>query len=107
MNQNQRFDIPFLTNILQAIANQNQWEIIRIHGECYGNKQQKMNLTNGDKLKFAVFDIKIDGEKFLNQAEKLTCNDYKLGKINPNDKIQTCKMKNAFYSSFKKWCWIK
>lgn len=31
-----------------------------IHGEAYGGKQQGMKATYGDKLKFVVFDVKID-----------------------------------------------
>lgn len=53
----QLFDHAFIKDELMKIANENKWTKIKIHGECYGGKQQAMHQTYGDKLKFIVFDV--------------------------------------------------
>lgn len=63
------FDQEFLRKELFQIITKNKWFEIRIHGEAYGGKQQKMAETYGSKLKFIVFDVKINGECFLNITE--------------------------------------
>ncbi|ANB50967.1 hypothetical protein [Powai lake megavirus] len=73
------FDEFFLTNKLLQIASDNNWSLIKIHGEGYGGKQQGMSKTYGDMLKFIVFDIYVESTdpsiapKFLNvpDAEKM------------------------------------
>ncbi|AGD92858.1 hypothetical protein LBA_00940 [Megavirus lba] len=73
------FDEFFLTNKLLQIACDNNWSLIKIHGEGYGGKQQGMSKTYGDMLKFIVFDIYVESvdpsvaPKFLNvpDAEKM------------------------------------
>jgi hypothetical protein len=67
------FDQEFLKQELFKIVLQNNWHWIRVHGEGYGGKQQKMFDTYGPVLKFIVFDIKINGEHFLDiaQSEKI------------------------------------
>nr|URM61922.1 ankyrin repeat domain containing protein [Mimivirus sp.] len=73
------FDEFFLTNKLLQIACDNNWSLIKIHGEGYGGKQQGMRKTYGDMLKFIVFDIYVESvdssiaPKFLNvpDAEKM------------------------------------
>nr|WBF70379.1 hypothetical protein [Megavirus caiporensis] len=73
------FDEFFLTNKLLQIASDNNWSLIKIHGEGYGGKQQGMSKTYGDMLKFIVFDIYVESvdpsvaPKFLNvpDAEKM------------------------------------
>ena len=72
------FDKDFLLEELTAILKENNWQNIKIHGEAYGAKQQAMFKTYGPKLKFIVFDIRVDcglpTNKFLDvlDAEKLT-----------------------------------
>lgn len=53
------FDKPFIENELKSILDENKLVGIRIHGEAYGGKQQKMMATYGNVLKFIVFDVKI------------------------------------------------
>jgi hypothetical protein len=68
------FDQKFLTDKLYEICLEKQWFGIRVHGEAYGGKQQKMAHTYGPNLKFIVFDILVNGQYFLNvpEAETLT-----------------------------------
>ena len=70
------FDKDFINEELKKILREYNWVTIKVHGEAYGSKQQKMKDTYGDILKFIVFDIKInnnDSEFFLNvhQAEEI------------------------------------
>jgi len=51
------FDETLLETNLSKIASENNWVSIKIHGEAYGGKQQRMSKTYGTKLKFIVFDI--------------------------------------------------
>lgn len=51
------FDADFLTFELDKICQENNWSLIRIHGEGYGGKQQKMSKTYGSELKFIAFDV--------------------------------------------------
>ena len=51
------FDDESLKTHLAKIAEENNWSMMKIHGECYGAKQQKMRTTYGNALKFIVFDI--------------------------------------------------
>ena len=69
------FDKDQINQELKKILLENNWKTIRVHGEAYGGKQQKMKDTYGDKLKFIVFDILVSdsSEYFLDyiQAEKI------------------------------------
>lgn len=56
------FDQSKLHARLCHLKIQNQWKIIKIHGEAYGGKQQKMAHTYGPKLQFIVFDVRCDGQ---------------------------------------------
>lgn len=51
------FDEEFLKTKLANICLINQWDLIKVHGEAYGGKQQKMFNTYGPNLKFIVFDV--------------------------------------------------
>lgn len=62
------FNHEFLRQILFQIVTENDWHRIRIHGEGYGGKQQKMSDTYGPILKFIVFDVKVNDTKFLDIA---------------------------------------
>lgn len=63
------FNHGSLQNDLTKLAIENNWSIIRIHGECYGNKQQKMSKIYGNKLKFIAFDI------YITKINNITNND--------------------------------
>jgi hypothetical protein len=63
------FDCEFLKQKLFQLVSENGWKSIRIHGEGYGGKQQGMTDTYGPILKFIAFDVKINGNNFLNIAE--------------------------------------
>jgi len=86
------FDLEHLEAVLMGLLEKNSWSNIRVHGECYGAKQQKMSTTYGLKLKFIVFDVKItnDGnERFLPLAEaveitKQCCLEFVPFVIGPN-----------------------
>ena len=54
------FDKDMILQELTAILTENSWINIRVHGEAYGGKQQKMAKTYGNVLKFIVFDIRIN-----------------------------------------------
>lgn len=54
------FNKDFILSELLTIAKENSWSNIRLHGEAYGGKQQKMAETYGPVLKFIGFDIMID-----------------------------------------------
>lgn len=58
---------------METIAKLNNWKNIKVHGEAYGAKQQKMVKTYGKILKFIVFDIRVENqdgtEYFLNIPE--------------------------------------
>jgi len=58
------FDVDELQKKIKQIMIEKGYELIKIHGKCYGEKQQKMSATYGDKLKFVAFDVFID-DKFL------------------------------------------
>ncbi len=72
------FDKEFIFAELNAIMKEYAWSNIKVHGEAYGHKQQKMSATYGPKLKFIVFDIRVNtdtpGDHFLDvaDAEKIT-----------------------------------
>jgi len=68
------FNQLFLHDAMYNICAEKGWFSLRIHGEAYGGRQQKMSLTYGPKLKFVVFDLKVNDEYFLNvpEAEGLT-----------------------------------
>lgn len=66
------FDADNLFNILS----QKGHDLIKIHGEAYGGKLQKMGETYGMQLKFVTFDVYIENDTtkgFLNvdEAEKI------------------------------------
>jgi hypothetical protein len=67
------FDYGSLEQKLFQIVTKNKWHGIRVHGEAYGGKQQKMAHTYGPVLRFVVFDIKINDTRFLNiqESEKI------------------------------------
>nr|AEX63163.1 hypothetical protein mv_R961 [Moumouvirus Monve] len=73
------FNEEFLKNKLDELSTKNNWNIIKIHGEGYGGRQQGMSKTYGDKLKFIVFDVYVESvdtnikPKYLNvtEAEKI------------------------------------
>jgi hypothetical protein len=39
----------------------NTGDVVRVHGEAYGGKQQGMSKTYGPKLQFIVFDVNVNG----------------------------------------------
>lgn len=51
------FDEEFVKKQLDHICATNKWNLVRIHGEAYGGKQQRMSHTYGPNLKFIVFDV--------------------------------------------------
>lgn len=53
------FDHKFLKQQLFQLVSNNNWYRIKVHGEGYGGKQQKMADTYGPNLKFIVFDVKV------------------------------------------------
>jgi hypothetical protein len=63
------FDVESLKQALFKIIKTNKWYCIRVHGEGYGGKQQKMADTYGPNLKFIVFDVKINNKNFLDIAQ--------------------------------------
>ena len=63
------FDKSHLNRVLYEICSENKYLSIKIHGEAYGGKQQKMAATYGPDLKFIVFDIKINDKYYLNVPE--------------------------------------
>jgi hypothetical protein len=70
------FNQQFINNELSKICGEQSLSMIRIHGETYGHKQQKMKDTYGDVLRFVVFEVKVIdqyGEYWLNvsDAEKI------------------------------------
>lgn len=89
------FDKEYLFEELNLIIKENSWVNIKVHGECYGGKQQNMAATYGPDLKFIVFDIKVNcgtsSERFLNAndtvvlAERLKLEFvlYRIGKPTP------------------------
>ncbi|AGF85627.1 ligase 2 [Moumouvirus goulette] len=76
------FNEKLIKNKLDEISFNNNWNIIKIHGEAYGGRQQGMSKTYGDKLKFIVFDIYVENNdiginpKYLNipEAEQMARN---------------------------------
>ncbi|SOB74101.1 hypothetical protein BQ9231_00218 [Cedratvirus lausannensis] len=66
------FDRDFLVGELTKLSTENNWSLIKVHGEAYGGKQQGMKETYGSKLKFIVFDICVEdrqGKRFLSVPE--------------------------------------
>jgi hypothetical protein len=62
------FDLEEISQKLEHLTKTKNWIQIKVHGECYGSKQQKMSITYGTTLRFVVFDVKIRdaiGERFL------------------------------------------
>ncbi|BCS82761.1 ligase 2 [Cotonvirus japonicus] len=74
------FDEQFIHTKLNELAINNNWSVIKVHGEGYGGKQQGMRKTYGDQLKFIVFDVYVENvnpevkPKFLDipEAEEFT-----------------------------------
>lgn len=71
------FNEDLLTERLNKISLEKGWTKIKIHGEGYGGKQQKMSETYGEQSRFIAFDIHIECSKhrrFLNvpEAEKIS-----------------------------------
>lgn len=56
------FDKDKLYTSLLKLKTENNWSIVKIHGEAYGGKQQGMSKTYGPKLKFIVFEVCHDGQ---------------------------------------------
>ena len=54
------FDRKKITEKFEEICSQKNWTTVRIHGEAYGGKQQKMSATYGPHLKFIVFEVCVD-----------------------------------------------
>jgi Rnl2 family RNA ligase len=52
-----------LSRKLDEICSENNWNVIKVHGEGYGGKQQKMSATYGPKLRFIAFDIYIETDE--------------------------------------------
>ena len=67
------FNDDFLNSQLEIIATLNNWAKIKVHGEAYGAKQQRMSARYGNILKFIVFDIHVENQDgtsyFLNIPE--------------------------------------
>ncbi|QGR53687.1 RNA ligase [Moumouvirus maliensis] len=69
------FNEEFLKNKLDFLSVENNWNIVKIHGEGYGGRQQGMSKTYGSELKFIVFDIYVESTntdvnpKYLNVPE--------------------------------------
>lgn len=59
----QLFDYGFLSRILHEICSENNWDIVKVHGEGYGGKQQKMSATYGPKLRFIAFDVYVETDE--------------------------------------------
>jgi hypothetical protein len=53
------FDKPVLEQNIIKLMNDNNYQKFKIHGECYGGKQQKMASTYGPILKFIAFDVNV------------------------------------------------
>lgn len=85
------FDDQYLKTELEKLSKENKWRKIKIHGECYGNKNQAMSKTYGEELKFIVFDVNVNGN-FLDipKAEQIAKNlgmefvDYVIGPNTPD-----------------------
>lgn len=60
------FDNKFMVEKLTELMDKNNWTFIKIHGEFYGDRQQGMRKTYGDKLKFIAFDIRVEYLNDLN-----------------------------------------
>lgn len=86
------FDQKSIEDELTKICEERSLSLIRIHGETYGAKQQKMKDTYGDILKFVAFEVRVadsNGDYWLNvsDAEAITKRlklDFVPYKIGPN-----------------------
>jgi hypothetical protein len=55
------FDAVFIEEKLKELCDLHKWKTMKIHGEAYGGRMQKMAATYGNKSKFIVFDVRVDG----------------------------------------------
>jgi hypothetical protein len=61
-NFHKLFDQDKLRQMMKSLVELKSWKVLKIHGECYGWKQQGMAKTYGEVLKFIVFDVYVEAE---------------------------------------------